>query len=187
MALDFLLNNSEFLFRGLSSGAGVASGLFSAGNDVANAQNRAQSNEFDALVSEIQARDAIELGRVKASDFKTANSARLATHRAKEGGSGFTAKGSPMLIDDIALAKIEEGVGRILHDAEVNKSRFLDRATQQKFAAKAEKSNAKRARISGIIGAVGGVASSFGEAFSLRSSRTSLSTPRTIAHNAWGL
>lgn len=154
--MSFMLESAPVIFHGLSVGAGVAGNIFSSRVESANALNRAAVDRFNALVAEQQAKAELDSARADASDFRKAHSARVASFRARQAGSGFAYEGSPMVVDEAAMTEIEFGVSRIMHRGQVREHRLQQEASLLRHSAKVEEANAKAARRAGIISAIGG-------------------------------
>lgn len=154
----------SFLLDALSSNvlgifANVAGTKLTAENDAMNAEERARTDRFNAIVAEQEAKSEMEGTRADASDFRRAQSARLAASRARQAGSGFALAGSPMLINEASLAEVEFGVSRIIHAGLLKENRLKTQALLLNRSASVEDRNAKFSRQAGTIGAIGGIAS----------------------------
>lgn len=139
----------------LSIGSSVAGALTEGRTEAFNAEERARVDRFNALVAEQEAKSEMDATRADASDFRKAQSARMAASRAREAASGFALEGSPLLVDEATLSEIEFGVSRIMHAGQVKSTRLKTQASLLRRSAETEKINAKLAKRAGIIGAIG--------------------------------
>lgn len=146
--MSFLLTQAASVFAG-AFGDGL-----DAQNTAANAENRADVDRFNALVAEQEAKAEMDSARADASDFRRAQSARVAAARARRAGSGFALEGSPMLVDEAALTEIEFGVSRIMHRGVVRETRKKTEASLLRNSADVEERNAKSARRAGFVSAI---------------------------------
>lgn len=123
--------------------------LIVAENEGAAADARAGTNEFNAKVAEQKARSELDVADADAADFRFRQSARLATQRARQGGSGFALEGSPLLIDEADFQQIEFGASRIGAQGRIRSSRLETQASLLSRNADVERANASRLRSAG--------------------------------------
>lgn len=83
------------------------------------AAGRAEANAagFNATMAQQQAEREREIAVRDADDYRRRNSRLLAASRARRAGSGLTAQGSPLLVDETTAAEIELGVQDIFAGA----------------------------------------------------------------------
>lgn len=139
----------------LSIGTGVAGALAEGRAEAFNAEERARVDRFNALVAEQEAKSEMDATRADASDFRKAQSARVAASRARQAASGFALEGSPLLVDEATLSEIEFGVSRIVHAGQVKSTRLKTQASLLRRSAETEDINAKLAKRAGVINAFG--------------------------------
>lgn len=143
----------------LSVGTGVAGAVLEGESNAMAAEERARADKFNAVIAEQEAASELESARADSSDFRRAQSARVAASRARASGSGFALEGSPMLIDEAALTEIEFTVSRRMHAGQVKAHRLKQESSLLKRHAKVEGINARLARHAGTISAIGTAAS----------------------------
>lgn len=149
------------LAQGLSLFSGIAGDKLEASLLAAQAKERADVDRFNATVAEQQAKHALEGSQADAGDFRRAQEARLAASRAVQAGSGFTLEGSPLLVNETALAEIEFGVQRIISGGRNEAAASRQQGTLLTRSAAAEDRNAKLAKQAGAIKALGTAARGF--------------------------
>lgn len=120
-------------------------------SNIAAANERADSDIFNAKVAEGQAQSELEGSQGDAADFRRAQSARLAASRAVGAASGFTLEGSPLLVDASAVSDIEFGVSRIIHEGQTRAAALRQEGTLLTRSAAVEKQNAQREKSAGVI------------------------------------
>lgn len=154
------------LFAGVSAAASLAGGVvgflgsrtqaaaarLQAQQAVFDARASAQANKFNAIVREQQARNAKDVAKANAEDFRRLQSARLASSRAAQAGSGFQLTGSPLLVDTLTFGEIEHGVSRLRHEGDVEATRLGNEASLLRRQAKLDKVSARYAKAAGRIG-----------------------------------
>jgi len=137
-----------------ASRTGAMAAMFEGQVAAANAKAEAQAHKFNARVAAQQARHTRRAARAEARDFRRAGSALLASRRARAAASGVSATtGSPLMVDEKIISKIEFGADRIIMAGEVVATRQLNEAMLLKHQAKVAKENAKYAMAGARIGA----------------------------------
>ena len=92
----------------------LISTALSAAATIAATQSQAKAAEFTAEMAQQQADRERQTAARDAADHRRRNSRNLAASRARRAGSGVTAQGSPLLIDEATAAEIELGAQDIL-------------------------------------------------------------------------
>lgn len=165
--MTFILEHlSEFATatKVLQAGFGAASDSMSAQIEAANAEARAAADRFNAEVADQQAASERTAALADAEDFRRAQSARMASSRAAQAGSGFTLEGSPALVNEATMTEIEFNVGRILRQGETRATRLEQQAQLDRFSAGVETRNAGYARQAGVMSTITNAVGSFGTA-----------------------
>lgn len=141
------------LMGGISS---AAANIMQGNADVANAQEKAATDRFNAQVALQTADSQMQGAAADVVDFRRQQMARVAASRAAAAGSGFLLEGSPLLVDKSAVTEIEFGANRIIAGARVNAARLRQQSLLLNRDATVETTNAKYARTASFIGAASG-------------------------------
>jgi hypothetical protein len=141
--------------QGISLVSGIAGTAMSAGTEAGQFEEKAAVDLFNAKVAEQEARSEMETAEGDAIDFRRAQSARVAASRAVAAGSGFTLEGSPIMVDQAALAEIELGVQRVLHTGRSKAAALRTESTLLKRRAQTSRTSAGLTRQAGFISSIG--------------------------------
>jgi len=192
MALLDLLTGKSKLFSNITSGLsfgleGFAEAQQSA-TDVANLEDRAAISRFNAEVAENEALSIEQQTRADVSDFKKQQSANVAARRAAQAGEGFTAAGSPMMVDEAILTAIEFSVARKIHGGRVAATQKRDEAALLRRTAKVEDGNARSQKTAGFLGIFGSALKGLNKGISglPTSARSTISGPLDVRPPAAG-
>lgn len=97
------------------------------------ADQKAKTIEREEKIARQQAKRERQAGIAEANDFRRRNSRVLATSRALRAGSGVTAAGSPLLVDEATAGEIELGALRVRNARETRRRSLLNQASLLKF------------------------------------------------------
>ncbi|MDP2618649.1 MAG: hypothetical protein Q8P46_00490 [Hyphomicrobiales bacterium] len=147
--------------QGISLVSGIAGTQLEAETSARQDEEKAAVDLFNAKVAEQEAVAEMETAEGDAVDFRRAQSARVAASRAVMAGSGFTLEGSPILVDQAALAEIELGVQRVLHTGRSKAATLRQEGTLLTRRAKTSRINAGLTRKAGTIASIGQAAKGF--------------------------
>lgn len=140
-------------------GLTFAGAVLGAIGSIAAGQAQADAAEFNAEVAQQQAARERQIAEREAADFQRQQSRVLASSRARRAGSGITAQGSPLLVDEATAAEVELGVQNILVGGATRASRLEQQAAL-------DQSRARSARTGGFLGAGSTLLSGAGKAHS---------------------
>src|SRR3990167_6639620 len=130
----------------LEIGTSVAGAKLEGEVNAYNYEEKAKVDRFNALVAEQEAKSEMDATRADVSDFRKAQSARVAASRARQAASGFALEGSPLLVEKATLSEIEFGVSRLIHAGQVKATRLKTQASLLRRSAEVSDVNAKSAR-----------------------------------------
>ncbi len=94
---------------------------------------KAKTVEHREEIARQQAKRERQAGLAEADDFRRRNSRLLATSRANRAGSGVSAMGSPLLVEETLAGEIELGALRTQNARETNRTSLLNQANLLEF------------------------------------------------------
>jgi len=97
------------------------------------ADQKARAIDVEAKVADQRAERERQAAAAEADDFRRRQSRLLATSRALRAGSGVSAAGSPLLVDEATAGEIELGRRSLLNAGEVRRRRLKTRADLLRF------------------------------------------------------
>lgn len=97
------------------------------------ADQKARTIKREEKIAKQQAERERQAGLAEANDFRRRNSRLLASSRALRAGSGVSAAGSPLLVDEVTAGEIELGALRIRNARETRRTSLLNQASLLKF------------------------------------------------------
>lgn len=115
-------------------------------NAIAAALARAEADDFNASLLDREATQRVRQGITESRSFEDTAARALSEHRANQAASGFTTQGSALLIDDAAVADIEEGMENIGINASLGEQASRSSAKVLRVSAETELENAKAIR-----------------------------------------
>lgn len=141
------------IFSALSLGGAA---LGAVGN-IQQGNAAARAGEFNARVSEQQAKAERDAAAAEGKDYRRGERRKLASSTAAYGGTGvISSAGSPLLVNEATVREIALGAARIRQGGEA-------RATRLEQQAELDRMNARSSRTAGYIGAGSSLLSGFGK------------------------
>lgn len=113
----------------------------------------ADTNEFNARISNQMARNSLSVAKAQAHDYRVQGEAAVESRAAVQAGSGFMLQGSPMMVQDVLMGDVELGATRLEHAGDVEATRYEQQGQLQLFNAKISRANANMAKAVGDINA----------------------------------
>lgn len=102
----------------------------------AQTEVQAQTSEFNTKVADQQAKMASDKAAIDARDFRSTLGYKVASARALSANSGFDIlEGSPMMVDQDTMARIEFGASRIGYGGMLESSRLRNQAALARTSA----------------------------------------------------
>lgn len=98
-----------------------------------SADQKAKTIKREEKIAEQQADRERQAGIAESNDFRRRNSRLLATSRALRAGSGVSAAGSPLLVDEATAGEIELGALRIQNVRETRRTSLRNQASLLSF------------------------------------------------------
>lgn len=98
-----------------------------------SADQKAKTIKREEKIAKQQAERERQAGIAEANDFRRRNSRLLASSRALRAGSGVSAFGSPLLVDEATAGEFELGALRIRNARETRRTSLLNQASLLKF------------------------------------------------------
>jgi hypothetical protein len=129
----------------------------------AQANYQAAVARQQAEVARRQAERERLIGEQEAQLFRRRQSANIASLRARRGGSGVDATGTPLLTEDVLFGDLLLGAETIRRQGIAKANDFLMRADEQEASARLAKIKGRAARTSGFLDAGSSLLSGFGK------------------------
>lgn len=98
-----------------------------------SADQKAKTIKREEKIAKQQAKRERQAGIAEANDFRRRNSRLLASSRALRAGSGISAAGSPLLVDEVTAGEIELGALRVRNVRETRRTSLRNQASLLKF------------------------------------------------------
>lgn len=125
--------------------------LISSENQARIAEGQAQTDQFNAKLAEQLAGSETDQAASQAHDYRRTYAAKLANSRATFAASGLALEGSPLMVDENAMATIEYGASRIAANGMLRASRLRNQAKLLRGQSARDLASARYARSAGDI------------------------------------